>query len=36
MAIEHQKEITDPKLRRAALEDLVWSLLNTAEFVLNH
>jgi hypothetical protein len=26
----------DPKLRRAALEDLVWSLLNTAEFVLNH
>jgi hypothetical protein len=36
MAVEHQKEITDPKLRRAALEDLVWSLLNTAEFVLNH
>ncbi|MDF1860549.1 MAG: DUF1553 domain-containing protein [Verrucomicrobiales bacterium] len=36
MSVEHQKEIADPKLRRAALEDLVWSLLNTAEFVLNH
>lgn len=32
----HLENAADEKAKRVALEDVVWSLLNTAEFVLNH
>jgi len=31
-----EPEPEDPALRRQRFEDLVWSLFNTAEFILNH
>lgn len=32
----HLENATEEKDKRVAIEDMVWSLLNTAEFVLNH
>lgn len=32
----HLENAADEKAKQVALEDVVWSLLNTAEFVLNH